>query len=57
MAGVERGPNLIVSYMGTDRLLVHQVSTGGCLNLTLQEARKLIKLLVKVLPLIEEYEK
>jgi hypothetical protein len=57
MAGVARDPNLIVSYMGADHILVHQISTGGGLNLTFEEARKLIKLLAEVLPLIEEFEK
>jgi hypothetical protein len=49
--------NLIVSWMGSDRLLVHQVSTGGGLNLSFEEARELIKLLAELLPLIDEFEK
>jgi hypothetical protein len=49
--------NLIVSWMGSDKLLVHQVSTGGGLNLSFQEARELIKLLAERIPPIEENKK
>lgn len=39
--------NLIVTRMGGENLLVHQVSTGGGLNLSYLEALELIKLLVE----------